>query len=171
MQLNLGRKNGTINWIEAEAYYSPYYTSTILSERLLEKYKLYLFYKSPYIQLPIPHYRHDAHTEEPEEFPNEYLGFNHSSKRKAPPTRVKGTLIQPGQAKHAARVSKQQEDDRLSKAEDTKTDKHYDHLKEQWSPFNDDKKRIYPDPEFYLSPPGAQVRESNSYKESIKELW
>ncbi|TIB98074.1 hypothetical protein E3Q16_04370 [Wallemia mellicola] len=200
MQLNLGHKNGTINWIETEAYYSPHYNSTILSKRLLEKYKLYLYYKPPYIKLPIPHYRHDTHTEESvvqtspnantddtpapasfktiydrfdkqEEFPNEYLGFNHSSKCKAPPTRVKGTLIQPGQAKHAARVFKQQEDDRLSKAEDTKTGIHYDHFQEQWSQFNDDKKRIYPDPEFYLPPPGAQVRESNSYKESIKELW
>ncbi|TIB95900.1 hypothetical protein E3Q16_04464, partial [Wallemia mellicola] len=111
--------------------------------------------KAPYIKLAIPHYHHDTHTEEPvgqtwpnantydipapipvktiydrfdkqEEFPNEYLGFNHSSKRKAPPTRAKGTLIQPGQARHAARVSKQQEDDRLSKAEDAKTDIHYD---------------------------------------------
>ncbi|TIB95142.1 hypothetical protein E3Q17_04386 [Wallemia mellicola] len=186
MQLNLGHKNGTINWIETEA--------------LLEKYKLYLYYKPPYIKLSIPHYRHDTHTKESvvqtspnantddtpapasfktiydrfdkqEEFPNEYLGFNHSSKRKAPPTRVKGTLIQPGQTKHAARVSKQQEDDRLNKAEGTKTGIHYHHLQEQWSQFNDDKKRIYPDPEFYLPPPGAQVRESNSYKESIKELW
>ncbi|TIB78359.1 hypothetical protein E3Q06_04399 [Wallemia mellicola] len=68
-----------------------------------------------------------------EEFPNEYLGFNHSSKRKAPPALVKGTLIQPGQARHAARVIKQQEDKRLSKAEDAKTDIHYDRLREQWS--------------------------------------
>ena len=75
---------------------------------------------------------------------------NHSSKRKAPPTRVKGTPIQPGQARHAARVIKEQEDNRLSKAEDAKTDIHYDRLREQWSQFNDDKKRIYPDPELLL---------------------
>ncbi|TIC46751.1 hypothetical protein E3Q05_04451, partial [Wallemia mellicola] len=135
--------------------------------------------KSPYIQSPIPHYNHEPHTEKQvdqmspntntddspaptpvrtiydrfdkqEESPNEYLGFNHSSKRKAPPTRVKGTLIQPGQARHAARVIKQQEDNRLNKAEDAKTDIHYDRLKEQWSQFNDDKKRIYPDPELLL---------------------
>ncbi|TIB67750.1 hypothetical protein E3Q23_04463, partial [Wallemia mellicola] len=133
--------------------------------------------KSPYVNSPILHNNDDTNTEKPvgqtspnantydipapipvktiydrfdkqEEFPNEYLGFNHSSKRKAPPTRAKGTLIQPGQARHAARVSKQQEDDRLSKAEDAKTDIHYDRLQEQWSQFNDDKKRIYPDPAF-----------------------
>ncbi|TIB99149.1 hypothetical protein E3Q16_04214 [Wallemia mellicola] len=34
MQLNLGHKNGTINWIETEAYYSPHYNSTILSVRI-----------------------------------------------------------------------------------------------------------------------------------------
>lgn len=125
--------------------------------------------KSPYVKSLILHYNDDTHTEEPvgqtspnantydtpaptfvktiydrfdkqEEFPNEYLGFNHSSKRKAPPTCVNGTLIQPGQARHAARVSKLQEDDRLSKVEDAKTDIHYDRLKEQWSQFNDDKK-------------------------------
>ncbi|TIC15179.1 hypothetical protein E3Q15_01558 [Wallemia mellicola] len=48
MHLNLGYRNGTINWIEKEAYYSPHYTSTILSKKLLEKYNLYLFYKPPY---------------------------------------------------------------------------------------------------------------------------
>ncbi|TIB82591.1 hypothetical protein E3Q20_04416 [Wallemia mellicola] len=135
--------------------------------------------KSPYIQSPISHYNHEPHTEKQvdqmspntntddppvptpvrtiydrfdkqEESPNEYLGFNHSSKRKAPPTRVKGTPIQPGQARHAARVIKEQEDNRLSKAEDAKTDIHYDRLKEQWSQFDDDKKRIYPDPELLL---------------------
>ncbi|TIB81833.1 hypothetical protein E3Q06_04442 [Wallemia mellicola] len=48
MHLNLGYRNGTISWIEKEAYYSPHYTSTILSKKLLEKYNLYLFYKPPY---------------------------------------------------------------------------------------------------------------------------
>ncbi|TIB71821.1 hypothetical protein E3Q22_04449, partial [Wallemia mellicola] len=106
-----------------------------------------------------------------EEFPNEYLGFNHSSTRKAPPTRAKGTLIQPGQARHAARVSKQQEDDRLSKAEDAKTDIHYDRLQEQWSQFNDDKKRIYPDPAFYLPPPGTGQYSSVTSIVADSDCW
>ncbi|TIB97536.1 hypothetical protein E3Q16_04416 [Wallemia mellicola] len=48
MHLNLGYQNGTISWIEKEAYYSPHYTSTILSKKLLEEYNLYLFCKPPY---------------------------------------------------------------------------------------------------------------------------
>ncbi|TIC30770.1 hypothetical protein E3Q09_04211 [Wallemia mellicola] len=42
--------NDTINWIEKEANYSSHYASTILSKKLLEKYKLSIYYKLHTVQ-------------------------------------------------------------------------------------------------------------------------
>ncbi|TIC28442.1 rve-domain-containing protein [Wallemia mellicola] len=100
--------------------------------------------------IPIPAKTIYDRFDKQEESPNEYLGFNHSFKRKVHPTIAKGTPIQPGQARHAARIAKQQEDDRRNKTKDAKEDIHYERLQEQWLHFDNDKKMSYPDPDSLL---------------------